>query len=154
MKAARICSASVCGPVSAASAAHWLTEQAGSPIRFQRYYYFHEAGAWRQAALRHDVYIGDRFHGGVAALQAGVPAIFLSHDNRVAELTEHFGLPHLTTRAFARKGLAAVMDEYLAPEAIHRMKTLHAQRSREFFAVMARAGLSPAIGAVPSSAHR
>lgn len=127
----------------------WLTEQAGSPIRFQRYYYFHEAGAWRQAALRHDVYIGDRFHGGVAALQAGVPAIFLSHDNRVAELTEHFGLPHLTTRAFARKGLAAVLEEYLAPEAIHRMKTLHAQRSREFFAVMARAGLSPAIGAVP-----
>ncbi|WP_392342680.1 polysaccharide pyruvyl transferase family protein (plasmid) [Phaeobacter sp. BS23] len=42
--------------------------------------------------MLHDVYIGDRFHGGVAALQAGQPTIFLKHDNRVAELTEHFGL--------------------------------------------------------------
>lgn len=123
----------------------WLGGQADGPVAFQRYYYFNEAGAWRQAALRHDVYIGDRFHGGVAALQAGVPAIFLSHDNRVAELTEHFGLPHLTTKAFARKGLPAVLDEYLSPQVVQRMKTLHKRRRREFFAAAARVGLKPAM---------
>lgn len=123
----------------------WLSRQAGRPVGFQRYYYFHEAGAWRQAALRHDVYIGDRFHCGVAAIQAGVPAIFLSHDNRVAEMTDHFGLPRLTTRNFARKGLAAVMEEYLAPERVHRMKQLYLQRRAEFFAVTARVGLMPAL---------
>lgn len=123
----------------------WLGQQAGGKLRFQRYYYFNEAGAWRQAALRHDVYVGDRFHGGVAALQAGVPAIFLSHDNRVAELTEHFGLPHLTTKAFARKGLAAVLEEYLSPQAMQSMKTLYQQRRREFFVVAARAGLTPTV---------
>lgn len=123
----------------------WLSKQTGVQVDFQRYYYFNEAGAWRQAALRHDVYVGDRFHGGVAALQAGLPAIFLSHDNRVAELTEHFGLPQLKTREFARQGLTAVMEEHLSPEAMQRMKTLYVRRSREFSEVMARAGLHPAI---------
>lgn len=123
----------------------WLGQQAGGRLNFRRYYYFNEAGAWRQAALRHDVYVGDRFHGGVAALQAGVPAIFLSHDNRVAELAEHFGLPRLTTKAFARRGLPAVLEEFLSPQALQAMKTLYLQRSREFFAVAARAGLTPAI---------
>lgn len=123
----------------------WLGQRAGGTLPFKRYYYFNEAGAWRHAALRHDVYIGDRFHGGVAALQAGVPAIFLSHDNRVAELTEHFGLPHLTTKAFARKGLPAVLEKYLSPEVMQAMKILYRQRSREFFEVTARVGLTPAI---------
>lgn len=127
----------------------WLGQQAGGKLPFKRYYYFNEAGAWRHAALRHDVYVGDRFHGGVAALQAGVPAIFLSHDNRVAELTEHFGLPHLTTKAFARKGLSAVLEEYLSPQVMQAMKTLYQQRSREFLAVTARAGLTPAIQDLP-----
>lgn len=123
----------------------WLGQQAGGNLCFQRYYYFNEAGAWRQAALRHDVYIGDRFHGGVAALQAGVPALFLSHDNRVAELTEHFGLPHLTTSAFARKGLVGVMEEFLSSEAIRAMKVLYQQRFEEFHTVTTRVGLTPAL---------
>lgn len=127
----------------------WLGRQVEGRLAFKRYYYFNEAGAWRQAALRHDVYVGDRFHGGVAALQAGVPAIFLSHDNRVAELTEHFDLPHLTTRAFIRKGLPAVLEEYLAPERMQAMKVLYQQRSREFFASAAKAGLMPSIPEVP-----
>lgn len=127
----------------------WLGQQVEGKLAFKRYYYFNEAGAWRQAALRHHVYIGDRFHGGVAALQAGVPAIFLSHDNRVAELTEHFDLPHLMTKTFIRKGLPAVLEEYLAPERIQAMKALYHRRSREFFAATARAGLTPAIQNVP-----
>ncbi|MBM3603913.1 MAG: polysaccharide pyruvyl transferase family protein, partial [Alphaproteobacteria bacterium] len=61
-----------------------LTRSMKVPVNVSNYYYFSETAAWRQVAFMHDFYIGDRFHGGVAALQVGRPAIFLSHDNRVA----------------------------------------------------------------------
>ncbi|UWR94427.1 polysaccharide pyruvyl transferase family protein (plasmid) [Phaeobacter inhibens] len=119
----------------------WLSRKCGHKVDFNRYYYFSEAGAWRQAAMLHDVYIGDRFHGGVAALQAGQPAIFLKHDNRVAELTEHFGLPALNTQKFMRKGLKAVLDEYLSPEMLDTMKATYRQRHAEYVAALAAHGL-------------
>lgn len=119
----------------------WLSPKCGVPLAFERYYYFTEAGAWRQAALRHDVFIGDRFHGGVAVLQAGQPAIFLKHDNRVSELTGHFGLPTLTTEEFVRKGLKAALDECLSDENLTRMKALYRQRHAEFSAIMAQQDL-------------
>lgn len=110
-------------------------------VGFDRYYYFTEAGAWRQAALRHDVFVGDRFHGGIAALQAGLPTILLRQDNRVAELTEHHGLPTSTIEELARKGLAAVLRECLDEGALDRMKGIYRQRHEEFCAEMARQGL-------------
>lgn len=123
----------------------WLSAQTGQKAAFERYYYFGEAGAWRQAALRHDVFIGDRFHGGVAALQAGQPAIFLTHDNRVSELTEHFGLPNLSTEEFARRGLADTLEEYLSDERLDRMKATCRQRSTEYFDTLAPYGLVPEL---------
>lgn len=110
----------------------------GAPdLPFERYYYFMESSGWRQAAMAHDLFLGDRFHGGVAALQAGVPAVFLSHDNRVAELTKFFGLPALSTKAFMQKGLQGTLEEMLSDEAEQTFKTryisLH-NRFRQFFA--------------------
>lgn len=119
----------------------WLSRQSGVPVDFRRYYYFTEAGSWRQAALRHDVFIGDRFHGGVAVLQAGRPAIFLKHDNRVSELTSHFNLPSLPTEEFAAKGLVATMEEYLSDEALARMRKLYRQRHAEFSKAVAAHGV-------------
>jgi hypothetical protein len=123
----------------------WLSMQLGQKVDFERYYYFNEASAWRQASLRHDVFIGDRFHGGVAALQAGLPAIFLTHDNRVSELTEHVGLPNLITEEFARRGLADTLNEFLSPEKLSSMKALYKTRYAEFFKVMAPFGLKAAV---------
>lgn len=128
------------GPVN-----EWLSKQAKINIDFHRYYYFNEASAWRQASLRHDVFIGDRFHGGVAALQAGQPAIFLTHDNRVSELTSHFGLPNLTTEDFVKRGLADTLDEFLAPEKTDAMKALYKRRYTEYFQALAPIGLKPDI---------
>ncbi len=39
--------------------------------------------------------VGTRFHGNVAAILAGTPAMFLVHDMRTLELVELFDLPHL-----------------------------------------------------------
>ncbi|WP_353144386.1 polysaccharide pyruvyl transferase family protein [Paracoccus sp. (in: a-proteobacteria)] len=106
-------------------------------LPFDRYSYFMETSGWRQAAMAHDVFIGDRFHGGVAALQSGIPAIFLSHDNRVAELTSFFDLPALSTKEFARLGLRQTLETHLSDDAERKFKEkyllLH-KRFREFFA--------------------
>lgn len=40
--------------------------------------------------------IGPRFHGGIIALQSGVPTQFIVHDRRTQELVECLGLPHIT----------------------------------------------------------
>jgi hypothetical protein len=39
--------------------------------------------------------IGSRFHGNIAAILSGVPALFLVHDMRTLELCEHFRVPHV-----------------------------------------------------------
>ncbi len=50
--------------------------------------------------------VGTRFHGNVAAILAGTPALVLVHDMRTLELAELFGIPHM------------VMDRVIPPEEI------------------------------------
>ncbi|MEM9643001.1 MAG: polysaccharide pyruvyl transferase family protein [Pseudomonadota bacterium] len=64
---------------------------------FRRHYVFNNPDIWRGYAAGRDAYIGDRFHGGVAFLQAGRPAGFVYRDARVRELTGYLGLPALST---------------------------------------------------------
>lgn len=118
-----------------------MTRETGVPVNFKRYYYFSDSGAWRQAAMHYDVYIGDRFHGGVAALQAGRPAVFLTHDNRVAELTEHFSLPNIPTSRFKKIGLRRTLNELLSDDAIALMKRTYRQRFEQFRGSLARHGI-------------
>lgn len=132
------------GELDAAAVNAWLSQRSRQQIAFRRYYYFNEAGAWRQGALRHDVFIGDRFHGGVAALQAGLPTIFLKEDNRVGELTDYFGLPAMSIRRFRSYGLAKTLDRMLSEEKLDRMKAKYRQRFRHFRKTMSGLGLSVA----------
>lgn len=114
-----------------------LSKETGVRLNFSDYYYFSETAAWRQVARAHDLYIGDRFHGGVAALQAGRPGIFLSHDNRVAELTDFFDLPRMTTDELISEGVPKAIGTRLTADALARMKTTYAKRLADFRAAMA-----------------
>ncbi|WP_081880485.1 polysaccharide pyruvyl transferase family protein [Paenirhodobacter enshiensis] len=117
----------------------------GAPkLPFRHYFYFMETGAWRQAARAHDVYIGDRFHGGVAALQAGIPGIFLSADNRVSELTDYFRLPKMSLDQFARDGVAAAIRTCLSDEAEAAMKARYLKVHEKFRQTMESQGLAVA----------
>jgi hypothetical protein len=56
---------------------------------------FFHVEEWVSCMRTMDFSIGTRFHGNIAALLAGVPALFLAHDNRTLELCEFFSLPCL-----------------------------------------------------------
>lgn len=91
-----------------------LSKPLGRRPPFSEYYSFNEPGAWRQACLRFDAYVGDRIHGGVAAMQAGVPSLVLSNDARVSELTEHHGIPSCTLAKFSEIGVRRSVAEHLS----------------------------------------
>ena len=78
----------------------YLTSKFNMNIPFHDFYMFNETQSWRTLASTYDLYIGDRFHGGVVALQTGKPAYFLGNDLRLKELCEFFNLPLATPHAF------------------------------------------------------
>jgi hypothetical protein len=67
----------------------------GHPLYQQdRMRMFLDGWTWIDYLTSHDFVFGTRFHGNVAALLAGVPAMLLTHDSRTAELAEYHGIPH------------------------------------------------------------
>lgn len=56
---------------------------------------FFDVDAWMEHLRRHDIVVGTRIHGTMLAIQAGVPALCLTHDSRTEELCQTMGLPHL-----------------------------------------------------------
>lgn len=119
----------------------WLKTLGIVDVPFDRYHYFTETGSWRQAAMAHDVFVGDRFHGGVVALQACKPAMFLCHDNRVSELTRFFNLPALSTAEFTHLGLCRAMETYLSDDAEAKLKERYVSLYNRFRALFAEHGL-------------
>ena len=47
-----------------------------------------------------DYAVGRRFHGNLVAMQAGIPSIFIAHDERVLEMLSSLGFPYLSARAW------------------------------------------------------
>ncbi len=106
----------------AADRSHWVLPSirkvidAGSTSAEEYYAYvkehfhvFYDVPSWvNHIAESYDFAFGTRFHGNVAALQAGVPALWLEHDTRLQELCAHFALPSIAQQDFARIGS---MDE-------------------------------------------
>ena len=56
---------------------------------------------------------GSRFHGNMAALRNGVPALWITHDSRTSELTKTLHLPSITQQTFSRIRTAQELLEYV-----------------------------------------
>lgn len=109
---------------------------------FGKYYSFGESSAWRQACTKYDVYVGDRIHGGVAAMQVGVPALVLHADTRVQELTSYHGIPSCSLEEFARVGVRRAIEGYLNGDAISSFKERYRSVLHNFESECASAGLN------------
>lgn len=58
---------------------------------------FVDTWTWYDFMAEQDFAYGTRFHGNVAALLGGTPAMLLAHDSRTLELAEHHRMPHRIT---------------------------------------------------------
>ena len=71
-------------------------DQAVAKYLSHRLRMFFDPDAWVAAMGTMTAAVGTRFHGNVAAVLAGTPALFLAHDMRTKELCDLFRLPSLT----------------------------------------------------------
>lgn len=61
---------------------------------------FFDIHQWIEAMHEYDFVYGSRFHGNMAAVQAGVPALNLVFDTRTRELCEYLNLPFMPLQEF------------------------------------------------------
>lgn len=108
---------------------------------FRRYWYFRNPDAWRSWAATRDIYLGDRFHGGVAFLQAGRPAGFLHADVRVNELTDHYGLPSFSIEEAKQRGPRDLLQEIIDPSTRDRVRKTFSMRFRAYVEAFEKVGL-------------
>lgn len=67
-------------------------------IRWARQYLvaFFDAADWMHYLESYDLVIGTRIHGTMVALQAGTPAICITHDSRTKEMCDFMAIPSLS----------------------------------------------------------
>ena len=74
----------------------------------------------------------------MAALQAGIPALWIEHDMRVRELCEHLGLPSLPVSKLTRFNSLRAFSKICSYE---KFWTKMPERSREFLDYLAGNGV-------------
>lgn len=109
---------------------------------FSSYRWFQSPDAWRAFVSGFDFYLGDRLHGGVAALQTGVPALMMVEDQRVAEIADFFALPRFSINEVRQDSLREIVAERLNGQAVSMMKEAYLQRLVEFESTFKAMGLS------------
>ena len=57
---------------------------------------------WTEAMKAFPFVIGTRFHGTMAALHAGTPAVCICHDSRTTEMCEFLGIPNVALKDIER----------------------------------------------------
>lgn|GEM_PF-2510981 len=129
------------GECDAATAGRLLAAIHGAAPPFARYWYFQDVEGWRQLYAHRTAYVGDRFHAGVGALQAGTAALIAHRDLRVRELAAFFGIPHVAVEELGSTPRAEVIGKHLSGEAMARFHARYAGRVLDFLALARRAGL-------------
>ena len=99
---------------------------------FRRYRYFDSLDTWRCCAAAHHIFVGDRFHGGVVALQTGAPAVLFLKDVRAQELAAFYDIPRLDLHDAVTAGYAATVDRCLSKAAIAQLKSTFVERHEAF----------------------
>ncbi|WP_084168040.1 polysaccharide pyruvyl transferase family protein [Pseudomonas vranovensis] len=109
-----------------------ILQKTGQASPFEKYFSFVDCGSWRQACSRYDVYVGERIHGGVAAIQAGVPALICFADVRIEELTGFHGITSCSLDYLADVGVEEAVREKLTPKSISEFHEIYRHRLSNF----------------------
>jgi hypothetical protein len=113
---------------------------------FLSYRWFMDPSAWRCFASTADFYLGERFHGGVAAIQAGVPAAFIVADTRMSELVNFFQLPRIDYDDCEKTDLMTIVDDRLNADSIAMFVDSYRTRFAKLRQTLSEAGLNLAVG--------
>ena len=73
---------------------------------------FFKVEQWISFLAQHDVAVGTRIHGTIAALLAGTPGILIAHDTRTVELAEALNIPYVPVESLADQGPVDVQRLY------------------------------------------
>jgi ubiquinone/menaquinone biosynthesis C-methylase UbiE len=76
------------------------------------FYQFYDVPLWLAHMQKYDFVMGTRFHGAMAAIQAGVPAIVVVHDSRTQELCEYLNIPSIKQNDFSLNLTVNQLYEY------------------------------------------
>ncbi|WP_081962871.1 polysaccharide pyruvyl transferase family protein [Paracoccus sanguinis] len=109
---------------------------------FHRYLMFFDPGMWRASAAHYDLYAGDRLHGGIAAMQAGVPAILFYDDDRVKEIAELFMIPNYPMKNVAGNSIDEVISDALSNFEMEAFTENYLGRLSEFRDISDERGVS------------
>lgn len=106
--------------------------------RFQQFY---DVPSWLSFLSRggFEFSTGSRFHGNMAALQAGVPALWIVHDNRTQEFCDYLGLPNAPIEKL-RKGASfeSLLDDHFDTGSFNRK---YRQNYARFHAYLEQSGI-------------
>ncbi|CZT37365.1 Polysaccharide pyruvyl transferase [Rhizobium sp. 9140] len=119
----------------------YLSSLSGREFRFSKYYYFRDTISWRKAMESYDLYIGDRFHGGVACMQVGKPAVFLTEDLRAAELASFIGAPTINASSFDAVNIPDIISDKFSDQRLSYFREKYMDRFNNFKSALRRAGL-------------
>lgn len=114
----------------------WINKQGdrfeSNSLLFQKYLYYTNIAAWRIRCSTYDFYLGDRLHGGIVAMQAGVPAVFLYDDDRLSELIDFFKLPAIELNKIMSNDLLDLIEKSYTQHAIEQLKDNYSKVLGEF----------------------
>lgn len=123
-----------------------LEEIHDEKLPFSSYRWFQDPSAWRAFASQFDFYLGDRLHGGVVALQAGVPTIMMADDRRVIELVDFYKMPMVTLQEAESIPLREIVADRLSVSSLNMFKEAYLERFRNFESTLSEVDIPLAVG--------
>lgn len=127
--------------ISAQHLNSYMSCLSGREFKFAAYYYFRDTLSWRNAMREYDIFIGDRFHGGVACMQVGKPALFLTEDMRATELASFIGAPTLAASSLDADAIPEIVAEKFSLRNMAEFREIYQERLRNFKSTLSESGL-------------
>jgi hypothetical protein len=111
--------------------------------RSLKLYAFYDTNQWRAWTSTMDFSFGRRFHGSVIALQAGVPSLMVTVDDRMREMLDFSGLPCIEAAILDQAdNRAQFVADHIASLRIKDIVDHYSEREQAFRAALSEIGIA------------